>query len=141
VIEQHLRPKWGTVQLTDIKPLAVQEWLKQIDLSRKTRQNIKAVFHRMVELAMLWELMPSQRNPLSLVEIKGGSSRPRRKKMILTPEQFRQIREKLDLHPGKRVQAIQYGDRVELVPVRPMGSMRGFLAAIDTTVDRDEDRL
>jgi integrase len=96
VIEQHLRPKWGTVQLTDIRPLAAQEWLKQIDLSRKTRQNIKAVFHRMVELAMLWELMPSQRNPLSLVEIKGGSRRPRRKKMILTPDQFRQILEKLD---------------------------------------------
>ena len=96
VIKQHLRPTWGTVQLTDIKPLAVQEWLKQIDLSRKTRQNIKAVFHRMIELAMLWGLTPAQRNPLSLVEIKGGSSRPRRKKMILTPEQFQQICEKLD---------------------------------------------
>jgi len=82
VIKQHLRPKWGEVQLTDIKPLAVQEWLRQLDLSRKTKQNIKAVFHRMVELAMLWELTPAQRNPLSLVEIKGGSSRPRRKKSI-----------------------------------------------------------
>ena len=69
------------VQLTDIKPLAVQEWLKQLDLSRKTKQNIKAVFHRMMELAMLWGLMTAQRNPLSLVEIKGGSSRPRRKKI------------------------------------------------------------
>jgi integrase len=96
VIKQHLRPTWGTVLLTDIKPLAVQEWLKQIDLSRKTRQNIKAVFHRMMELAMLWGLMPAQRNPLSLVEIKGGSSRPRRKKMILTPEQFQEICERLD---------------------------------------------
>ena len=53
----------------------------------------------------------------------------------------KQIREKLDLHPGQRVQAIQYGDRVELVPVRAMESMRGFLAGIDTTVDRDEDSL
>ena len=77
VIKQHLRPTWGTVQLTDIRPLAVQEWLKQIDLSRKTRQNIKAVFHRIMELAMLWGFMPAQRNPLSLMEIKGGSSRPR----------------------------------------------------------------
>jgi len=63
VIKQHLRPKWGEVQLTDIKPLAVQEWLRQLNLSRKTKQNIKAVFHRMVELAMLWELTPAQRNP------------------------------------------------------------------------------
>lgn len=49
----HLRPAWETIQLSDIKPLAVQEWLKQLDLSRKTKQNIKAVFHRMIELAML----------------------------------------------------------------------------------------
>jgi len=96
VIKQHLRPKWGEVQLTDIKPLAVQEWLRQLNLSRKTKQNIKAVFHRMVELAMLWELTPAQRNPLSLVEIKGGSSRPRQKKSIITPEQFQQICERLD---------------------------------------------
>ncbi len=53
----------------------------------------------------------------------------------------KQIREKLDLRPGQRVQAIGYDGRVELVPVRPMGSMRGFLTGIDTTVDRGEDRL
>jgi integrase len=96
VIKQHLRPKWGDVQLIDIKPLAVQEWLRQLNLSRKTKQNIKAVFHRMVELAMLWGLTTAQRNPLSLVEIKGGSSRPRRKKSIITPAQFQQICDRLD---------------------------------------------
>jgi integrase len=96
VIKQHLRPKWGEVQLTDIKPLAVQEWLRQLNLSRKTKQNIKAVFHRMVELAMLWGLTTAQRNPLSLVEIKGGSSRPRRKKSIITPGQFQQICNRLE---------------------------------------------
>ena len=53
----------------------------------------------------------------------------------------KQIREKLDLRPGQRVQAIGYDGRVELVPVRAMGSMRGFLKGIDSNVDRDEDRL
>ncbi|MBK5211395.1 MAG: AbrB/MazE/SpoVT family DNA-binding domain-containing protein [Coriobacteriia bacterium] len=53
----------------------------------------------------------------------------------------KRIRERLDLHPGQQVQAIEYGDRVEFVPVRPIASMRGFLAGIDTTVPRDEDRL
>jgi integrase len=37
------------------------------------------------------KLLPAQRNPLSLVEIKGGTTRPRRKKFILTPEQFQQL--------------------------------------------------
>jgi len=53
----------------------------------------------------------------------------------------KQIREKLDLRPGQRVQVIGYDGRVEFIPVRAMGSMRGFLAGIDTTVNRDEDRL
>lgn len=90
VIKVHLRPSWSKVLLTDIKPLAVQEWLKELNLSPKTKQNIKAAFHRMLELAMLWELLPAQRNPLSLVEIKGATRR-KRKKVILTPEQFQQL--------------------------------------------------
>jgi len=95
VIKCHLRPDWGKVLLTDIKPLAVQEWLKQLKLSHKSKQNVKAAFHRMLELAMLWELLPAQRNPLSLVEIKGGGRRTR-KRPILTPEQFRQLRNLLE---------------------------------------------
>ena len=51
------------------------------------------------------------------------------------------IRESLDLHPGQKVQAIQYGDRVELVPVKAAREMRGFLRGIDTSVPREDDRL
>ena len=39
----------------------------------------------------------------------------------------RAIRESLGLRPGQKVQALQYEDRVELVPFRPVKSMRGFL--------------
>jgi integrase len=95
VIKCHLRPEWGRVLLTEIKPLAVQEWLKQLKLSPKTKQNIKAAFHRMMELAMLWGLMPAQRNPLSLVEVKGGTKRMR-KRPLLTPEQFQRLSNLLD---------------------------------------------
>ncbi len=51
------------------------------------------------------------------------------------------IRERLDLHPGQKVQVIQYGGRVELVPERPIEQMRGFLGGIDTDVPRERDRL
>ena len=53
----------------------------------------------------------------------------------------KRIREALGLHPGQKVQAIQYGDRVELVPVKPLKQMRGFLRGIDTDVPRETDRL
>jgi AbrB family looped-hinge helix DNA binding protein len=51
------------------------------------------------------------------------------------------IRESLGLRPGQKVQTIQYGDRVELVPLVPIEQMRGFLRGIDTDVPREDDRL
>ena len=51
------------------------------------------------------------------------------------------IREKLGLLPGQKVQAILYGDRIELIPVRSIKEMRGFLKGIATTVEREADRL
>ena len=51
------------------------------------------------------------------------------------------IRETLGLKPGQKVEALQYLDRVEFIPVRSLRSMRGFLRVIDTTVPRDKDRV
>jgi AbrB family looped-hinge helix DNA binding protein len=50
----------------------------------------------------------------------------------------RSIRESLGLKPGQKFQAIQYGNRIELVPVRPIREMRGFLKGIDTTIERED---
>ena len=51
------------------------------------------------------------------------------------------IREALGLRPGQKVEAIQYLDRVEFIPVRAIRTMRGFLKGIDTSVPRDRDRV
>jgi len=51
------------------------------------------------------------------------------------------IRKALELRPGQKVQAIRYGDRIELIPVRPLAEARGLLAGIDTSIEREPDRL
>ena len=51
------------------------------------------------------------------------------------------IRRKLGLCPGQKVQAIAYENRIELIPVRPVRKMRGFLKGLDPRIDRDDDRL
>ena len=51
------------------------------------------------------------------------------------------IRDKLNLMPGQKVQAIVYGDRIELIPLRPAAEMRGFLKGIDTRIQRESDRV
>ncbi|HEX9821078.1 MAG TPA: AbrB/MazE/SpoVT family DNA-binding domain-containing protein [Methylomirabilota bacterium] len=50
------------------------------------------------------------------------------------------IRERLGLAAGQKVQAIVYGDRIELIPLQPARRMRGFLKGIDTRVPREADR-
>ena len=52
----------------------------------------------------------------------------------------REIREAMGIEPGQKVQALQYQNRIEFIPVRPMRSMRGFLRGIDTSVARERDR-
>ena len=53
----------------------------------------------------------------------------------------RAIREAMGLEPGQKVQALQYQNRIEFIPVRSMRAMRGFLKGIETTVTRDTDRV
>jgi len=50
------------------------------------------------------------------------------------------VRKPLGIKAGMRVQVIAYGDRIELLPIRPAKSMRGYLKGIDTRVKRDKDR-
>jgi AbrB family looped-hinge helix DNA binding protein len=50
------------------------------------------------------------------------------------------IRDLLGLKPGQKMQAIPIGDRIELIPVRKLKDMRGFLRGIDSEVPREGDR-
>ncbi len=51
------------------------------------------------------------------------------------------VREELQLKPGEKLRVIRYEDRVELIPVRPIESVRGLLRGMDTRIEREGDRL
>lgn len=51
------------------------------------------------------------------------------------------IREAMSLTPGEKLRVVQYGNRVELIPVRRARELRGLLRGMDTTVPREGDRL
>jgi len=104
-INNHIRPKWGEFPLTQVKPLAVRDWLKGIQdkkghrpLASKTRGHIKGLMHRIFDCAMLWEYLPPDRNPMSLVRIEGSSKR-RKKPRVLTPEEFSILIAAVDWEP------------------------------------------
>ena len=51
------------------------------------------------------------------------------------------IRDRLKIRPGQKIQAIAYGGRVELVPVRSVKELRGSLEGMDASDPREhEDR-
>ena len=53
----------------------------------------------------------------------------------------RAVRESMGIRPGAKIQVIQYENRIELIPVRKMKSMRGFAKGINTRVKREKDRV
>jgi AbrB family looped-hinge helix DNA binding protein len=53
----------------------------------------------------------------------------------------KEIRESMGIFSGQKVQMMSYQGRIELIPLRPMKEMKGFLEGIDTSVAREEDRI
>ncbi len=51
------------------------------------------------------------------------------------------VRERLGLSPGQKVQALAVGGRIELVPVEPIERLRGFLKGMPSKLERDDDRI
>ncbi len=51
------------------------------------------------------------------------------------------IRDALNIESGQKIRVIRYQNRIELVPIKPIKSARGFLKGIDTTIEREEDRV
>jgi len=60
------------------------------------------------------------------------------KYQVVIPQE---VRESLNIRPGEKVQVLQYENRLELIPVRSIKKMRGFLKGIDTTLRREKDRI
>ena len=53
----------------------------------------------------------------------------------------REVRAEMKLKAGDKVKVFRFRNRLELVPVRGIALMRGFLRGIDTTVEREPDRV
>ena len=53
----------------------------------------------------------------------------------------RRVRESMRLRPGQKLQVLEYDGRIELIPEVSITELRGFLRGIDTSFDREEDRV
>ena len=53
----------------------------------------------------------------------------------------REVRQSMEIKPGSKVQVLLYENRIELIPMKNLRRMRGFLKGIDSTVERERDRV
>jgi AbrB family looped-hinge helix DNA binding protein len=53
-----------------------------------------------------------------------------------------EVRKSFNLSPGEKMQVIPFDNRIELIPVRKIKSMRGFLKGMKNTFQREKkDRI
>jgi len=77
--------------LDDVKPLKVEEWLKDLPLRKKSKQHIRDLMRQVFTWAMKWELLDMDVNPMKLVSIKARPDEEPSTKRILTAEEFQQL--------------------------------------------------
>jgi len=51
------------------------------------------------------------------------------------------IRKALKLEPGDKFNVIEHDGRIEIIPLRKLRELRGFLRGIETNVSREKGRL
>jgi AbrB family looped-hinge helix DNA binding protein len=52
----------------------------------------------------------------------------------------KEIRRKLGIEAGQKFRIVEYQGRIEFIPDRDIGQLKGFLKGLDTTVVREKDR-
>ena len=98
IINTHLRPKWGSRMISEIRPGEIHAWFQSLNLAPITKGHLRSLMHKLFDLATLWEYLPlERRNPIDIVKIKNVTKRVK-EAVVLTPQQFREIAPKLPGH-------------------------------------------
>jgi integrase len=93
-LHNHILPRWGETQVSDLKPREIELWLRSLSLSPKSKAHIRAMLRIIVDYAMWCGVMKVSRNPIELVVVKGATKRTRRPRS-LTVEEFQKLVTKL----------------------------------------------
>ena len=91
----HIVPRWGDSQLTEVQARSVELWLESLALSPKSKVHIRGLLRLLWEYAMWRGDVPIQRNPMELVTIQGATKRMRQPRS-LTVREFQMLLEHLE---------------------------------------------
>jgi len=94
-LNNHILPKWGDYAITGLQARPVELWLSTLALSPKSKVHIRGLLRVLWDYAMFRRDIPTQRNPIELVTIKGATKRSRAPRS-LTVQEFQKFRSELE---------------------------------------------
>lgn len=94
-LNHQIRPRWGDCPFSKVKPFAVEQWLKDLDLAPRTKGHLHNLMRVLWNCAMRWELTDIGENPMKLVRVRGVSKR-RREPAVLDVAQFHLLLKELN---------------------------------------------
>ena len=53
----------------------------------------------------------------------------------------KEIRDTIGIKPGTKLQVLNYGNRIELLPIVDIKKLKGSLKGINTAIIRDKERI
>lgn len=126
----HIRPRWGVGTITTLQARPVELWLKTISVSPKSKVHIRGLIRALWEYAMWRGDIPTQRNPMDLVTIKGATKR-RQIPRSLTVEEFQSFLQQL-LEPVRTIAlvCVCFGLRISECLALKWGDVDWFAAKL-----------
>jgi hypothetical protein len=84
--KNHIVPKWGACVLSDVQARPAELWLESLTLAPKSRREIRGLLRILWDFAMWRGDVPTQRNPMELVTVKGASKRGSKPRSLTVAE-------------------------------------------------------
>src|SRR5207248_8466890 len=94
-LNHRIKPRWGGYCIYEVKPMAVEQWLRDVELAPRTKGHLHNLMRVLWNCAMRWELIEIGENPMKLVRVRGTSKR-QREPVVLSVAQFRRLLKELD---------------------------------------------
>jgi len=81
-LTNYILPQWADRPITDVQARPVELWLRSLPIAPKSKAHIRSLLQILWDYAMWSDEVPTKRNPMSLVAIKGVTKRVRQPRSL-----------------------------------------------------------
>ena len=91
-IRKHIRPRWNNHPVDKLKPMAMEQWLRDLPLAPKSKTHIRSLMHLILKCGERWGVIEIGKNPVALVRIKDASKRLKRPQILEVGQFFEMLK-------------------------------------------------